>query len=143
MSVEGSTEMKMVLGLSVILASGLAMAQERESATELVNLRWRCADLGGKILEGIDAQRHPTLSQVSHYDPRTNRCYVEITEHSGSNYHRYLYDGQTKEILARASTVKGKREGVIVDKQRNPTAGSTDYFEADKYIDEMMAEERR
>jgi hypothetical protein len=135
--------MKVVLGLLVILAWP-AMAQEREppSATELVNLRWRCADLGGKILEGIDAQRHPTLSRVPHYDPRTNRCYVEITEHSGNTYHRYLYDGQTNEVLASASTVKGKREGAIVDKQRNPT-GSTDYFEADKYIDEMMAEDRR
>ena len=130
----------------VILASvGVcmpAMAQEPDSATEVFNLRSRCAELGGKILEGIDAPRHPTLSQVSHYDPRTNRCYVELTEQSGSTYHRYLYDGQTKEVLASASTVKGKREGAIFDKQRNPT-GNTDYFEAGKYIDEMMAEDQR
>ena len=132
--------------LVILVSVGLcvpAMAQAPDSVTGVPNLRSRCAELGGKILEGIDAPRHPTLSQVSHYDPRTNRCYVEVTEQSGSTYHRYLYDGQTKEVLATASTVKGKKEGAIFDKRRNPTGDTHEYFEADKYIDEMMAEDRR
>jgi hypothetical protein len=133
----------------ILVSVGLcvpAMAQERDfqlpPATEVFNLRSKCAELGGKILEGIDARMHPTLSQVSHYDPRTNRCYVEVTEQSGSTYHRYLYDGQTKEILAHASTIKGKREGEISDNQRNPTGGNN-YDDASKYIDQMMAEDRK
>jgi hypothetical protein len=134
--------------LVILVSVGLcvpAMAQQRPpSATEVFDLRSKCAELGGKILEGIDARMHPTLSQVSHYDHRTNRCYVEVTEQSGSTYHRYLYDGQIKEILAHASTIKGKREGEISDNQHNPTGNTGNkYDEASKYIDEMMAEDRK
>ena len=55
--------------------------------------------------------------------------------------HRYLYDGQTKEMLAHAARVKGNKEGQIFNNDRNPT-GFAGYFEASEYIDEMMAEDR-
>jgi hypothetical protein len=102
--------MKMLLGLSVVASVGLwvpAMAQERDfrppSATEVFNLRSKCAELGEKILK----QSGYLYDVLSHYDVRTNRCYVELTEHSLKEniYDRYLYDGQTEEILAHAARV--------------------------------------
>jgi hypothetical protein len=39
---------------------------------------------------------------------------------------------------------KDKREGAIFDKQRNPTGNAgNNYDDASKYIDEMMAEDRK
>jgi hypothetical protein len=94
-----------------------------------------------------------TQSQVSHYDPRTNRCYVELTVHTVDTtgpkafYVRYLIDGQTKEHLAFASENKGIKSGTVFDKQYN--RGKTSVFDvnigwdyANSYIDQMMAEDR-
>ena len=139
--------MKMVLGLSAILAGvGLAMAQQRDfQPPSATGVQSRCAELGEKILEEQAMNLGTIPSQVSHYDPRTNRCYVELNVLTNdiNTFHRYLYDGQTKEVLATASTVKGNKEGAIFDKRRNPTGDTHEYFEADKYIDEMMAEDRK
>ena len=85
----------------LVLAVSIAQAAEPPTATEV------CAELGEKIMEENDIGM--ALSQVSRYDPRTNRCYVELivltadfTKSKGV-FHRYLFDGQTKELLASAS----------------------------------------
>jgi hypothetical protein len=76
------------------------------TATEVFQLRSACADLGQKILEDNAVGTALTKDQVSHYDSRTNRCYVELTINTadltqGLDYlHRVLYDGQTREMLA-------------------------------------------
>jgi hypothetical protein len=121
-----------------------AMAQERDSATGVLNLRSRCAELGEEILDQQPFKSRTFPSQASRYDPRTNRCYVELTVLTDdiNTIHRYLYDGQTKEMLAHAARVKGNMEGQIFNNERNPT-GFAGYFEASEYIDEMMAEDRK
>ena len=142
--------MKMVLGLSVILAGvGLcapAMAQERDlrspTATEVLNLRSKCEELGQAILDQQPFKSRTFPAQASHYDPCTNRCYAELAVLTDDikTIHRYLYDGQTKEMLAHAARVNGKKEGQIFNNQPNPP-GIAGYFEATEYIDQMMAEE--
>ena len=110
-----------------------AVAQQRDfrppSATEVFNLRSKCAELGEKILEEQPMNLGTIPSQVSHYDPRTNRCYVELTVVTDdvNTLHRYLFDGQTKEMLAHAARVKGNMEGQIFNNERNPT-GIAGYF---------------
>ena len=131
--------------LVILVSVGLcvpAMAQAPDSVTGVLDLRSKCAELGQKILdeEPFKIRRFP--AQASHYDPRTNRCYVELTVLTDdiNTIHRYLYDGQTKEMLAHAARVKGNKEGQIFNKKPNPT-GIAGYFEATEYIDQMMAEE--
>lgn len=48
------------------------------TAAEVFNLRSKCAELGQKILDGNLTGPALTQSQVSHYDPETNRCYVRL-----------------------------------------------------------------
>src|SRR6516225_9048941 len=117
--------MKMVLGLLVILAGWPAMAQQ-----EVFN-QSKCAELGEQILDQQPFKSQTFPSQASRYDPRTNRCYVELTVLTDdiNTIHRYLYDGLTKEMLAHAARVKGNKEGKIFNNDRNPT-GFAGYFEA-------------
>jgi hypothetical protein len=85
------------------------------TATEIFNLRSKCAELGQKILtdnQVIENQFVKALAQtvMSHYDPRTNRCYVRLNEdmlYLPNKYRQaqdlqesYLFDGQTGESLA-------------------------------------------
>jgi len=57
----------------------------------------------------------PALSKevASHYNSKTNRCYVEVTvmpiDATNSDMSDYLYDGQTKEMLAYITTKAGKK----------------------------------
>jgi hypothetical protein len=111
-----------VVVIVVLLAACMssAVAQQRThqlpTATEVFNLRSRCVALGDQILEANTIGSALTQSQVSHYEPRTNRCYVELTiqtadlsKPTSQHYmNRVLYDGQTKEMLA-VATNRGVR----------------------------------
>jgi hypothetical protein len=141
----------------VILASvGLcmpAMAQQQDfrppSATEVSNLRSKCAEVGEKMLGGGNTEVL-TKSQRSRYDPRTNRCYVELIVQTANPtkppnfFHRFLFDGQTKEMLAEASSYNDNKEGQILDKQhiRN-NSNNNGWNDAGEYIDQIMAEDRK
>jgi hypothetical protein len=108
------------------------------TATEVFNLRSKCAQLGEKIMEDQIIRPAYSVSQVSRYDPRTNRCYVEIdvqglTKGPQDYLNRYLYDGQTKEMLAYTSTDKGKRSGDVLDRQH---AFDNGWDNATLYIDQ-------
>jgi hypothetical protein len=78
------------------------------TATEVFNLRSRCAQLGDTLLAEQNAGMGPALyaDAKSHYDPRTTRCYVEVdvstANLSDPNFEttQRIYDGQTKENLA-------------------------------------------
>ena len=115
------------------------------TATEVFNLRSTCADLGEQILEASGGEIALGISQVSHYEPRTNRCYVEIIIQpayitpGGQYFVRSLYDGQTREMLAYAKQEKGKWEGMVFDRQHQ----STGWDEANAYINKMMADDRK
>src|SRR3990172_1063562 len=59
--------------------AGITPTFQPPTATEVFRLRSECAKLGEKILENNTVGSAVTQSQVSHYDPQTNRCYVELT----------------------------------------------------------------
>jgi hypothetical protein len=74
------------------------------TATEVFNLRSQCAEFAMKWRSAGYPFR--TTSWVSHYAPRSNRCYIK-TESSSVNPTNNrpktltsLYDGQTEELLA-------------------------------------------
>ncbi len=74
------------------------------TAAEVFQFRSECAALGRKILDSHPQDPSIGEYQVSHYEPRTNRCYVRLDrispEGSTSDYSRLLFDGQTGESLA-------------------------------------------
>lgn len=81
-------------------------------ATELFNLRSKCEELAQKL--DADMLHGDALAQdhTSHYSLADNRCYVELDVHSidkfEDNNSRYLYDGQTRDLLAWITHKHGK-----------------------------------
>ena len=88
--------------------------------------------------------------QLSHYEPKTNRCYVQLTVWNanlakGDEYfQQYLFDGQTGQVLAAIRREKGVRSGEIsIDP--SPLNGNSDelYLDASMFISKMMADDRQ
>jgi hypothetical protein len=87
------------------------------TVTEIFNLRSRCAELGQKIMESNLIGPAITQSQVSHYDPGSNHCYVRLEVGTADlrvapekGFHSsYLYDAQTGEMLATIRNDRGTR----------------------------------
>jgi hypothetical protein len=73
--------LKLLLGISIALIATLSSAQQRTfqppTVTEVFNLRSKCAALGDKIMEDDFVSSNLSKSNLSHYDPQTNRCYVD------------------------------------------------------------------
>jgi len=113
------------------------------TATELFNLRSRCAALGDKFLEDLIVGSAITKSITSRYDPRTNHCYGDVVTRNvdASYYLRNLYDLQTAELLAFAKTEKGKKVGMIFNRVSN-YRDDTGFSDANEYIDKIMQEDR-
>jgi len=96
------------------------------TATEVFQMRSECASLGQKILNKNIVGIALTQSQLSNYNPKTNRCYVELTVQTADLskepevMSRYLYDGQTEEMLAYTTIEKGKEpyNGTITTGQK-------------------------
>jgi cAMP phosphodiesterase len=133
---------------SVYSAAAQQGTYQLPTATEIFNLRSRCIALGDQILESISIGAALTQSQVSHYEPRTNRCYVELTIRANLNIMDYLertlYDGQTREILAFAKIEKGRKSGIVFDKQhKTKNLDNEGFDDASAYIDEVMADGRK
>lgn len=74
------------------------------SASEVFNLRSRCAELAEKMKTDDDHKPDVVVTARSHYNPKTNRCYVVLDKnyplHDFVRNTEYLYDGQTKEQMA-------------------------------------------
>lgn len=120
------------------------------TATEVFHLRSECAILGEKILSENVIGPALYQSQASHYDPQTNRCYVELTVQTADVtkrrelFHRYLFDGQTGEMLAVAQIEKGEKSGMVFDRQhRTTTLEAAGWNDASNYIDTLMADDRQ
>jgi hypothetical protein len=120
------------------------------TATEVFNLRSKCAELGEKIMKNIVISEALKKDQLSHYEPKTNRCYVQLTVSNadlakGDDYfQQYLFDGQTGQVLAAIRREKGVRSGDIsVDP--SPLNGNSDelYLDASMFISKMMADDRQ
>ena len=126
------------------------------TATEIFDLRSRCAILGEHI-----AQQRPfentTNVPSSHYNPRTNRCYVTVdtittsVERAHRNKEKVinfkaLYDGQTGDLLMEVNVTDGQKWVVVPDDPgialHNKT-GEAGYNEALAIIKSFMADEHR
>jgi hypothetical protein len=122
-------------------------AQRQASATEVFHLRSECADLGVKILNDNLVGMALTKSQVSHYNPKTNRCYVVLTIQSANlsapsqRFEEYLYDGQTGEQLAFAKKDKDVEIGMVFKNRMVFKGRITGYGETLSYIDDIMRDE--
>lgn len=137
----------------VLAVAGAAAADrvyENPATTEDVQLRSTCAAWAQEILEGNFIRSALYQEQFSHYSPSANRCYVEIRLQTGElNEHshrvgRYLYDGQTKEMLAFAQVQNGKKSGKVFDLHHRTTSfENAGWDDASEYIYTMMANGRR
>jgi hypothetical protein len=137
--------------LFVLALSFQATAQpvvQPPTASEVFHLRSECAVLSQKILSGLVIPPPLFGSEASHYDPSTNRCYAEIYVQTDDidtppekrkETSRYLYDGQTGEMLAGARMLLGQRSGNVFDGQRL----NSDYLDAMADISEKMADDRK
>jgi len=147
-----SRTMRPVIGFFLLCWSVTAYAQQPyfkpPTATELFNLRSRCAALGNKFLDDDPLVGRSSLTKtiISHYDPRTNHCYGdEVTQNVAnpdSYFNRFLFDLQTGEMLAFARrTAKEKQNGIVVG---GPLDMRDDhgFSAANEYIDKLMQEDR-
>src|SRR5271166_4069669 len=100
----------------VLVAIAVAMASasttyyffrhdKQPTASELFNLRSKCAELGRKMIDPDLSSPRSSQHQLSRYDQIANRCYVSMfietdlgASNGGATGH-YLYDGQTDEVL--------------------------------------------
>ncbi|MGA3371192.1 MAG: hypothetical protein ABSC48_05470 [Terracidiphilus sp.] len=123
------------------------------TATEVFDLRSKCAALGEKIMSENIIGSALTHDQVSRYNPETNHCYVKLevstadlsTPREKFITHEYLYDGQTKELLATAIR-EGNRESAEIFSEslkrfvHDPILPS--YDETVSLMDKFVAEDR-
>jgi hypothetical protein len=112
-------------------------AFQKPTVTEVFNLRTKCAELGDKILRLHPVGAPFTQDQTSHYDPKTNRCYVDLvaTDYKDS-VTETLFDGHSREMLVWIETKKGKVDGFYIQ-------GSYENSEAEarRKIMELMADD--
>jgi hypothetical protein len=120
------------------------------TATEIFNLRSKCAELGEKIMKDTVVGDALRKNQISHYDPKTNRCYVQLTiwnadpAKADEYFQQSLLDGQTGQVLAAIRRVNGTKSGDIsIDP--SPLNGNPDelYVDASLFIAKMMADDRQ
>ena len=121
------------------------MTNKTPTATEIFNLRSKCAELGEEIMRRNRVEPGMTQDNVSHYDPKTNRCYVELDINMADqtkfedHHARYLYDGQTGEILAFTDVEKGVRRAHIMKDSKS----LGDFIAASNEIDRLRADDRK
>ena len=137
----------------VLVVAGATAAdrvQHKLAATEDVHQRSTCATWAQEILEGNLIRSALYQEQFSRYSPRTNRCYVEIRVQTGEleersdRFGQYLYDGQTREMLAFAEIQNGKKSGKVFDLHHRTTSfENAGWDDASEYIYTMMAGDRR
>lgn len=91
-----------------------------------------------------------TQDVVSHYDPETNRCYVQLTVTTADlskpqdYFGTYLYDGQTGEMLAWARNEHEKKSGMVFDGSL-PEGQDPDRFwnHATDFMNTKMSDDRK
>lgn len=78
---KGISMCRIIVAIACLLC--LSLRGEAQTATEVFQLRLASAELGQAILANNFIGTALTQDQVSHYIPRTNRCYVELTVQTG------------------------------------------------------------
>jgi hypothetical protein len=123
-------------------------ALEAPAGAEEARLRAACAAAGEQILAANFMRSAVYQEQFSRYSARTNRCYVEMRvqtmpEENTDRIGRYLYDGQTKELLAFAHIRDGRKSGRVFDLNHRTRSFENDGFDdASEYIYAVMASGR-
>ena len=156
------------LPLALILAGlisceGKKVAGDKENsahyrgptAREVFDLRSKCATLGEKILADNMIGPALTQEQVTHYNPQTNRCYVKLEVSSADPttprdkfiWSRNLFDGQTGQMLVRASAKGNGKSAYIFEglegARPDLIGGLFNYDDAVTLIDKYMADDRK
>src|SRR5260370_4544760 len=120
------------------------------TATEVFNLRSKCAELGEKILKNTVISDDLKKDQLSRYEPKTNRCYVQLTVWNANlakgdeHFQQYLFDGQTGQRLAARRRESATRSGdIYIDP--SPLNGNSDelYLDASMFLSKLMADDRQ
>jgi hypothetical protein len=117
------------------------------TAMEVFHLRSECAALGTRIFDDSFVRPNIDRDQVSHYDTKSNRCYVKMDTQTRSPpfvFQRYLYDGQTGKLLATTRAEGDQRSGSVMDRRHKVTTWANDFYDdAKAYIDSRMNEGQR
>lgn len=137
----------------VLVVAGATAADrgyQNPAAPEEAQLRSACAAWGQQILEGNFLREALYQEQFSRYSPSTKRCYVEMRVQTfdvndlSDRFGRFLYDGQTREMLAFAQIQNGKKSGRVFDLHHRTTSfGNAGWDDAVEYIHAMMVDDRR
>jgi hypothetical protein len=86
---------------------------QKLTATELFNLRSKCADLADRIRDG-KIEPGARLKVTSRYDRGSNRCYADLfIFRLDGPVDRYLFDAQTREALAETHTLEKRKWGEV------------------------------
>jgi hypothetical protein len=118
-------------GFTSVTATG--QTNRLPTEPEIVHLRAECQHLGEELLA---VKVLPEVkSQVSHYNPRDNNCYVLVTLRTVKYQNHSLYDGQSLKLIAIAEVdTMFKR----VDQNGLFMKGGGVYDSVCAYIDEKM-----
>lgn len=136
----------------VLVVAGATAADrvpQNPAASEEAQLRSACAAWGQQILEGNLLRSAVYQEQFSRYSLRTKRCYVEMRVQTfdlnelSDRFGRFLYDGQTREMLAFAQIQNRKKSGKVFDLHHRTISFENDgWDDAIEYIRTMMADDR-
>jgi hypothetical protein len=122
-------------------------SQKLPTATEVFNLRTKCAELGRELNDSLPYGPAWTRTTISNYVPKLNRCYATLEDDDSATHKHYinLYDGQTRDLLAytRRSMGDGKYTtvGMIFSQSPSSDCGpgqDCGFSKAEAYIDERM-----
>ncbi len=115
------------------------------SASETFELQSKCVALGVKVVEENTIGPALTHDQVSHYNPKDNRCYVllrvstadlstPLAEYIDDNS---LYDGQTRELLASRNCKARVCGALLFDDSLKSIVSNPDEHNGDEVRDVM------
>ncbi len=124
------------------------------TATEVFDLRSKCTALGEKIMSENIIGNALTQDQISRYNPETNHCYVKLevsTADLSTPQDRFirddfLYDGQTKELLATAYWDGNRKSAEVFSESLQRFVHDSalpSYDETVSLMDRFVAEERK
>jgi hypothetical protein len=137
---------------AILFGVGLAfpcvvVAQTAPTATEEFNLRIKCKQMADEKADVMKKELEQKMANVitwhaSNYDPKSNRCYVEIKwkakDHLDTEVSvRQVYDAQTDDLLSHAQVVDGKKLGGVYapDYKADIPLG---FDNANAYMDDKM-----
>ena len=135
--------------LLVILSGIRSEAQTKPTAVEVFQLRSMCQALGEKLDNDSAYGSYWTSQVTTNVSLKSLHCYVLLVRSPADlttptdryKINTYLYDGQTKELLA-SMNKQGKEAGfgqIYDEYEQGPLIG---YENAQTYINKMMLPER-